>query len=215
MFRIGLTGGIGSGKSLVADMLQDLGAAIIDTDAIAHALTGVEGAAIAAIRAAFGAEMITAQGALDRARMREHVFADARARARLQDILHPMIGREVEQQAARASGVYTVFVVPLLVESGHWRARVERICVVDCAQDDQRQRVRQRSGLTFAQIARIMESQARREERLAVADDVIHNGAAVTLDDLRQQVLALHQRWQALAAQATAVPIRATTNPPS
>jgi len=206
MFRIGLTGGIGSGKSLVADMLQDLGASIIDADVIAHDLTGSGGAAMDAIRAAFGTAVIRPDGALDRAVMRARVFSDPQERQRLQDILHPMIQREVTQRAAQASGVYTVFVIPLLVESGRWRERVERICVVDCAEDDQRARVHRRSGLTFAQITRIMQSQATRAARLAVADDVIHNNGEVTVIELQQQVNALHATWQTLAAsQAGAV----------
>jgi len=214
MFRIGLTGGIGSGKSVVADMLRDLGATIIDTDAIAHALTGVEGAAMGAIRAAFGSEVIRPDGALDRAIMRERVFSDPAARAALQDILHPMIQEQAEHLAARASGAYIVFVVPLLVESGHWRARVDRICVVDCHEDDQRQRVRQRNGLTFAQIARIMQSQATRAQRLAAAGDVIHNGAQVTITQLRAQVRDLHARWQTLA-QSRATSAASTPRPPA
>jgi len=200
MFRIGLTGGIGSGKSLVADMLRDLGAAIVDTDAIAHDLTSPGGAAMDAIRAAFGSGVILPDGALDRAAMRARAFSDDRERQRLQDILHPMIRQEVERRAAQTHGPYTVFVVPLLVESGRWRARVARICVVDCEEDTQRARVHRRSGLTFTEIARIMENQATRTARLAVADDVIDNGAGVTLTALGAQVASLHARWQTLAA---------------
>jgi len=200
MFRIGLTGGIGSGKSLVADMLRDLGASIIDADVIAHDLTGPGGKAMDAIRAAFGEAVMRPDGALDRAVMRERVFSDPGERQRLQDILHPMIQRDMMHRAAQARGVYTVFVIPLLVESGRWHQRVARICVVDCAEDDQRTRVQRRSGLTFAQIARIMQSQATRAARLAVADDVIHNGAEVTVAKLQQQVHALHTYWQTLAA---------------
>jgi len=211
MFPIGLTGGIGSGKSLVADLLHDLGAAIIDTDVIAHALTAPGGAAMGAIRAAFGAGVLRTDGALDRARMREQVFSSAPARQRLQDILHPMILREAQDMAAQTHGVYTVFVVPLLIETEHWHAQVKRICVVDCEESTQRQRVHARSGLTFDQIARIMQSQASRQERLAIADDVIHNGAATTLDGLRQQISALHRRWQTLAAATPS----GTTQPPN
>jgi len=200
MLNIGLTGGIGSGKSLVADMLQALGAAIIDTDAIAHALTGPGGAAMDAIRTTFGNAFIRPDGALNRAVMRAQVFSQPQARQRLQGILHPMIAREVGRQAAQANGLYTVFVVPLLVESGRWRTRVARICVVDCDEDTQRTRVHHRSGLAFDEVTRIMQSQATRAARLAVADDVIDNGGEVTMDELRQQVHALHARWQALAA---------------
>jgi len=206
MFSIGLTGGIGSGKSLVAEMLLTFGAAVIDTDAIAHALTGSAGAAMDAIRAAFGHAFVSTNGALDRDRMRALVFDDADARARLHAILHPMIQREAERRAACAQGVYTVFVVPLLVESGHWRTRVARVCVVDCEEDAQRARVHQRSGLTFMQISRIMESQATRTERLAAADDVIHNGKEVSIMHLRAQVQTLHARWCALASHHAAAP---------
>jgi len=200
MFCIGLTGGIGSGKSLVANRLHALGAAIIDTDAIAHDLTGPNGAAMAAIRAAFGPSVIRPDGALDRPRMRQQVFSDHDARQRLQDILHPMIQHEVAQQASTARGPYTVFVVPLLVESGRWRERVARICVVDCDEDTQRARVHRRSGLTLSQIARIMQSQTSRAARLAVADDMIDNGATMTLTALDAQINVLHARWQTLAA---------------
>jgi len=203
MFRIGLTGGIGSGKSVVADMLRALGAAIIDTDVIAHDLTRANGAAMPAICATFGREVVRADGALDRARMRERVFSDPAARETLQTILHPMIQREVERLATQIDGIYTVFVVPLLVESGNWRTRVHRICVVDCTEKDQRERVRQRSHLTLEQITRIMQTQATRQARLAVADDVIHNEGGVTLEQLRQQVDGLHAHWLALAQSFT------------
>jgi len=215
MFCIGLTGGIGSGKSLVADMLQTLGAAVIDTDVIAHDLTGPGGAAMAAIRTAFGSAVIRPDGALDRAAMREQVFSDKQARQRLQDILHPMILREVETQAAQARGPYTVFVVPLLVESGRWRAQVARICVVDCEEDTQRARVRHRSGLTLSQIARIMQSQATRATRLAVADDIIDNRADTSLTALGAQVNTLHARWRTLAASTARIPSRPSPESPA
>jgi len=204
MFSIGLTGGIGSGKSLVAEMLLEFGAAVIDTDAIAHALTNSTGAAMSTIRAAFGHTFVRADGALDRARMRALVFDDADARTRLQAILHPMIRREAERRAALAREAYTVFVVPLLVESGRWRARVTRVCVIDCEEDEQRARVHQRSGLTLVQINRIMESQATRAARLAAADDVIHNGKEVSIMQLREQIQTLHTHWCALASRHAA-----------
>lgn len=195
MLKIGLTGGIGSGKSYVADILGQAGAAIIDTDAIAHALTAPGGVAIAAIEAMFGASFITTEGALDRARMRERVFGDAGAREQLQAILHPLIGDETRRQADLAVGDYTVFVVPLLVESGRWLNQVDRVCVVDCDRDTQISRVQARNGLSQAQVEQILTAQVSREKRLAVAHDVILNDGTVSHDDLKRQVLGLHQQW--------------------
>src|SRR5690606_36261323 len=133
MYKIGLTGGIGSGKTRVADMLAEWGAALVDTDAIAHALTAPGGAAMSAIVDAFGAEAAQADGALDRAWMRDLVFREPQARARLEGILHPLIGVHTERAAAQAPGHYLVYVVPLLVESGRWRDRGDRIGVGDWA----------------------------------------------------------------------------------
>lgn len=195
MLRIGLTGGIGSGKSRVADILGEQGASIIDTDVIAHALTAPGGKAIPAIKEAFGTAVITPEGALDRAQMREQVFADKSARDRLQAILHPMIAQGVRLEAERAQGCYQVFVVPLLVESGRWLSQVDRVCVVDCDRETQVARVQKRSGLDVAQIENILAAQATREQRLAVAHDVIQNGASVSYDQLTGQVLGLHEQW--------------------
>lgn len=195
MLKIGLTGGIGSGKSFVADILGVAGASIVDTDLIAHALTAPGGSAIEAIEASFGASFIGPDGALDRARMRERIFGDEQAREQLQSILHPMIGQQVQQQAASAEGAYTVIVVPLLVESGHWLNRVDRVCVVDCDQATQIARVQARSGLSQTQVEQILFVQASRDQRLAVAHDVILNDGSVSLEDLRQRVLGLHQQW--------------------
>lgn len=195
MLKIGLTGGIGSGKSYVADILGQAGAAIIDTDEIAHALTAPGGVAIAAIKASFGDAFITTEGALDRAMMRERVFGDAAAREQLQAILHPLIGDETRRQAELAVGDYTVFVVPLLVESGRWLSRVDRVCVVDCDRDTQISRVQARNGLSQAQIEQILNAQVSRDKRLAAAHDVILNDGTVSREDLRQQVLGLHLQW--------------------
>ncbi len=195
MFSIGLTGGIGSGKSKVADWLAEWGAAVIDTDRIAHDLTASGGAAIEPLRAAFGTKAIGSDGALDRDWMRACVFADPAARQRLEAVLHPMIDQAVRDQASRARGLYLVFVVPLLVESGRWRDRVDRICVVDCDPETQVSRVRARSGLTRDTIERIMSAQASRADRLAAADDVIINDDSTDLDTLRQSVFRLHQAW--------------------
>lgn len=200
MLKIGLTGGIGSGKSYVAEILGQAGAAIIDTDEIAHALTAPGGVAIAAIEASFGPSFITDEGALDRARMRAHVFGDEAARAQLQAILHPLIGEETRRQAGLAMGHYTVFVVPLLVESGRWLNQVDRVCVVDCDRDTQISRVQARNGLSQAQVEQILNAQVSREKRLAVAHDVILNDGTVSHEFLRQQVLGLHQQWCNLAS---------------
>lgn len=205
MYSIGLTGGIGSGKSRVADMLHDGGAAIIDTDAIAHSLTASGGAAIEPLRREFGGRIITADGALDRSVMRELAFSDMSVRQRLEAILHPMITSVTQAEAARAQGCYLVYVVPLLVESGRWRDRVDRVCVVDCDEPTQIARVRVRSGLTPEAIARIMSVQASREARLAAADDVVFNGEGTSLDDLAQRVRLLHAAWRLQAAHRQAL----------
>lgn len=199
MFKLGLTGGIGSGKTHVANLLANWGATVIDTDLIAHQLTATGGAAIEAIRRAFGAALIDEGGALDRGRMRELVFADASRRIELESILHPMIAQEVLRQAHEAQGLYAVFVVPLLIESGRWRDRVDRLCVVDCEEDAQIARVQARSALPIETIRRIMAAQVSRSERLAAADDIITNSATTSLADLEKQVLVLHKAWCNLA----------------
>src|SRR5690606_26826673 len=155
MLKIGLTGGIGSGKSRVADYFQSWGASVVDTDAIAHSLTAPGGRAIEAIRGEFGDATIAPDGSMNRQAMRDLVFQDAGARLRLEAILHPMIGEVTREQAEQARGCYLVFVVPLLIESGRWRDKVDRICVVDCDPATQIARVRARSGLTQEAIERI------------------------------------------------------------
>ncbi len=191
--RIGLTGGIGSGKSAFAGMLRQLGAAVVDADDIAHALTAPGGEAIAAIRDAFGEAMIDARGALDRPRMRALAFADAVQRARLEAILHPLIGARLRSAEQCVPGPYLVLVVPLLVESlARWRRAVDRVVVVDCAPELQLQRVVQRSALKPEQVMRIMQAQATREQRLRAADEVIDNSG--DLQALQAQALRLHQR---------------------
>ncbi|MFZ4711496.1 MAG: dephospho-CoA kinase [Zwartia sp.] len=203
MFRLGLTGGIGSGKTQVANLLADLGASVIDTDLIAHQLTAAGGRAIEPIQKAFGDEVIEASGALNRARMRELVFAEPARRAELEAILHPLIGQTARQEAEQAVGLYVVFVVPLLVESGRWRQQIDRLCVVDCDQETQIERVQARSGIELVTIQRILAAQATREQRLAVADDVIDNSKTVSLEALKKQVLVLHQGWCNLAKVAS------------
>lgn len=197
-FLVGLTGGIGSGKSAVSSLFESLGAAVVDTDVIAHELTAPGGAAIESIRNAFGDEVIDARGALDRAAMRRKVFADASAKARLEAILHPMIRAEADRRSAAARAPYVVLVVPLLVESGGYRSRVRRVAVVDCPEEVQVARVMTRSGLSAEEARAIMSAQASREQRLAVADDVIDNGG--DLAALRPQVEALHRRYLEMVA---------------
>lgn len=192
--RIGLTGGIGSGKSTVATMLVACGAVLVDTDAIAHSLTAPGGAALPALSREFGTDIIGADGAMDRARMRVLAFGDASARRRLESILHPMIGDEAQRQAGRAGSRPVVFDVPLLSASSPWRQRVERLLVVDCAEDTQVQRVMQRSGWSAEQVQRVVAQQTPRAARRTIADAVIFNDG-VALDALQAQVKALWQHW--------------------
>lgn len=192
--RIGLTGGIGSGKSTVGALLTNHGATLVDTDLIARQLTLPAGAAIAAIAAAFGADAIDPSGALDRARMRETVFADASAKRRLEAILHPLIGLESQRQAAASTAPVVVFDVPLLVESGRWRGLVDKVLVVDCSEATQVERVVARSGWARDAVQAVISQQASRAQRRAAADAVICNDA-ITLAELTAQVDALWQRW--------------------
>lgn len=192
-FTVGLTGGIGSGKSTVAELFAARGATIVDTDQIAHSLTAPGGAAMADIVAQFGPAYADAAGALDRARMRELVFADAGAKARLEAILHPRIRAATEAAAAAASGSYVMLAIPLLVESGMWRARVSRVLAVDCPETVQLARVMARNHLPEAQVRAIMAAQATRQQRLDAADDVIVNDAG--LDALTPQIDRLHRLY--------------------
>lgn len=189
--RVGLTGGIGSGKSTVLQMLSQLGAAVVDADAISRATTAAGGAAIAAIARHFGAGFITPEGALDRARMREHAYADPHARKQLEEIIHPLVGQESARQVQAALDARVpciVFDIPLLVESGRWRAQVDRVLVVDCAPQTQVERVVARSGLEPQAVRAIMAAQAPRALRLAAADMVICN-EGLSLDQLRDNVV--------------------------
>jgi dephospho-CoA kinase len=188
--RVGLTGGIGSGKSTVLGMLQALGAAAVDADAISRASTAAGGLAIPAIAAHFGADFIDQTGALDRERMRQRIYADPAARRQLEAIIHPLVGTEVERQALVAQGAGArciVFDIPLLVESGRWRSKVDRVLVVDCLPQTQVARVQARSGLAEADVLAIIAAQAPRAQRLAAADAVIHN-EGLSLEQLRSQV---------------------------
>ena len=190
---IGLTGGIGSGKSTVADLFYRLGVTVVDTDRIAHELTGAEGAAMPEIIAAFGKDIALPQGALDRAAMRQRVFTDASAKTRLEAILHPKIRQESRQRCQAATSVYVLLAVPLLVETGVWRQEVRRVLVVDCDEATQIARVKARSALSAAEVRAIMATQATRSERLAAADDVILNDG--TPEALEPRVQALHLRY--------------------
>ncbi len=190
MIRVGLTGGIGSGKSTVLQMLTRLGAAAIDADAISRSVTAAGGAAIPAIAQRFGPGFITADGALDRERMRQQVYADPLARRQLEAIIHPLVGQEIERQleAARAGKHRcAVFDIPLLVESGRWRQRLDRVLVVDCRPDTQVARVQARSGLDADAVRAIIATQASRAQRLATADLVIFN-EQISLDELATEV---------------------------
>lgn len=198
--RIGLTGGIGSGKSTVASLLAAQGAGVVDTDAISRRLTAAGGAAIPALRAAFGDDLIDAHGALDRQQMRALAFRDSTLRQRLEGILHPLISIDVAHAAAQLSQASViVFDVPLLVESKHWLHRVHRVLAIDCSEATQIERVMQRSGWTEAAVRAVIAAQATREQRRAVADDLILNDG-ISTDELAELVAALWRTWQTLRA---------------
>ncbi len=197
VFRLGLTGGIGSGKSTVAAFLADLGAAVMDADVIARAVTAPGGLAIPLIRDAFGSDMITTDGALDRERMRSLAFADASARKRLEAIIHPLVGQETVRQADAAAAAghrCLVFDVPLLVESAHWRAKVDAVLVVDCTVPTQIARVMARSQLDAAAVQAIIAAQSPRLRRLQAADAVVFNDN-LSLQVLREEVDKLAPRF--------------------
>ena len=195
--HLGLTGGIGSGKSTVATMLVDCGAQLVDTDAIARALTLPGGLAMTALAAEFGAAALTPDGGLDRAHMRALAFNDGGAKARLEAILHPLIGQEALRQAAGATARVVVFDVPLLTESSHWRQRVARLLVVDCSTETQVTRVAQRPGWNEDAARAVVAVQASRAARRAIADAVIHNDG-LSLSALRAEVQALWQLWSSV-----------------
>lgn len=196
-FVVGLTGGIGSGKSTVAELFAERGAVVVDTDAIAHEITGPGGAAMAALAAAFGPRVVRADGGLERTAMRQLVFADPAQRIRLEGILHPLIRERSAQRCRAATSPYVILAVPLLVEAGGYRARCQRILVVDCDEAVQVARVMARNGLAKSEVRAIMAAQAGRRERLAVADDVVHNDGGI--EALREQVDGLHARYVRLS----------------
>lgn len=195
MFSVGLTGGVGSGKSTIAAILARLGAGIVDADGISHELTEAGGAAIEPLRTAFGAEAIAPDGSLDRTRMRRRVFSDPAVRAQLEALLHPMIRDAMRERAAAIAGggcPYVVFVVPLLVETGNWRSQVDRVLLIDCTEATQIERVVARAIDEEAARA-IIASQASRHQRLAVADDVLMNEAPLT--EIEPRVERLHRLY--------------------
>jgi dephospho-CoA kinase len=198
MFAVGLTGGIGSGKSTVADLFAARGVTIVDTDLIAHRITAPHGVAMPKIATEFGAAFIAPDGSLDRARMRTLVFSDESARRRLEAITHPLIRTETERAKLEATGPYVMLVVPLLVESGSWKTRVQRVLTVDCGVETQVERVMRRNGFSREQVLAIMARQATREARLAAADDVIVN-EDTTIEALGMRVDSLHKRYLFLA----------------
>ena len=203
-FSVGLTGGIGSGKSVVAAMFAARGASIVDTDKIAHGMTVPGGPAMPALLAEFGPEFADASGAMDRARMRALVFSDATAKARLEGILHPLIRAAALAAAEAATGSYVMFDVPLLVESGSWRSRVARVLVVDCPEALQIARVMARNSMPASQVQAIMSAQAPRSTRLAAADDIINNEG--DLAALEPQIARLHDLYLAFSAGTITIP---------
>jgi dephospho-CoA kinase len=200
MFSIGLTGGIGSGKSTVADLFAAHGVTLVDADLIAHQVTAPGGVAMPLIASEFGDDFVAPNGALDRKKMRELVFSDDTAKARLEAIVHPLIRAETERQRNAAGGAYHIVVVPLLVEPGDWKARVSRVLVVDCPVDTQIARVMKRNGFTRDQVLAIIAKQATREARIEAADDIVTNDETSTLASLAQQVETLHERYLTLAS---------------
>jgi dephospho-CoA kinase len=198
-FVVGITGGIGSGKSAAAADFAALGATVVDTDVIAHELTAKGGAAMPGVEKLFGPEAVSGDGSMNRSKVRERVFADPAAKRKLEALLHPMIREESARRIAAATGPYVVHVVPLLIESPDYRKRVDRVLVVDCPEETQVARVRARAGLSENEVRAIMRTQATRAERVAAADDVIDNGGS--REALRKQVGALHQKYLQFAGQ--------------
>jgi dephospho-CoA kinase len=198
-YVVGLTGGIGSGKSTVADLFVELGAGLVDTDAIARELTLADGAAMPMLCAEFGPAVLAADGALDRVMMRQLVFADPSARQRLEGILHPLIRQISTERCRVAPEPYVILAVPLLVESGNYRQRCDRIVVVDCPESLQIERVIARNGMAAAEVEAIMATQATRQQRLSVVDDVVVNDA--DKEKIVRQVQGLHSNYLALLAE--------------
>lgn len=199
-FCVGLTGGIGSGKTAASDQFGKLGAAVVDTDEISHDLTRAGGAAIAAIREQFGAEFVADDGSLDRARMRSLAFSDPAARQKLEGVLHPLIRERMRAAVDAARAPYVIVVVPLLFETGTSLDLVRRVVVVDCDENEQVRRAAARSGMAAGEIRKIIATQIPRAERLQRADDVIDNSGSH--EALRSQVANLHEKYLGLALAA-------------
>lgn len=199
-YCIGLTGGIGSGKSSAARIFQELGAAVIDTDEISHELTRAGGAALAMIREQFGANYLAADGSMDRAAMRRLIFGDSAAKKKLEAILHPMIRSTVRVRIAQTRAPYVLIAVPLLLETGAYKDFISRVLVVDCDETLQIERTMRRSKLTVDEVRTIMAAQLPRQERLARADDVLRNDSDMAA--LHGQIAALHARYIVLAGAA-------------
>ena len=200
-YVVAVTGGIGSGKTAVSDLLQSYGAAVVDTDVIARELTAAGGAAMRALENEFGNVILAADGSMDRAAMRKLAFADSTARHRLEAVLHPMIRAEAARQVTASNAPYVVLVVPLLVESNAYAAIVDRTLVVDCPEFLQIERTMRRSGLSRDEAERILASQVSRAQRLAVADDVVVNDDS--LEELAAAVRRLHATYLQAALTKT------------
>ncbi len=198
-FCIGVTGGIGSGKSSAASMFGELGAGVVDTDAISHEITGRNGSAMSAIATAFGTSMLSPDGSLDRAAMRSLAFKNPEMRKQLEGILHPLIRERARQQVALSDAPYVLLVVPLLLETGGYRDLIQRVLIIDCDESLQISRAMQRSQLTEDAVRAIMAAQLPRQQRLELGDDVIRNDSDIA--HLRVQVAGLHQRYLALAGE--------------
>lgn len=199
-YRVGLTGGIGSGKSTVARLFAEHGVPIVDTDAISHQLTGPDGAAINALRHEFGNDFINAKGALDRAKMRQLVFTDSSAKQRLEQILHPLILEQSRALAAASSAPYVIIVIPLLFESGTYQHWLQRTLVVDCSESTQIKRAVERGGLGEDAVRAIISHQLARAQRLQLADDIIRNDSDIS--SLKSQVDHLHQTYRELSERS-------------
>jgi len=194
-FCVGLTGGIGSGKTAASDIFRELGALVVDTDEISRSLTAARGAAMPAIRERFGPEYIAADGSLDRKRMRDLAFRDAAAKAKLEAVLHPLIREQSRRDVSEARQPYVILVVPLLLETGAYRDLVQRVLVADCSEQRQVERATRRSGMSADEVRAIMTSQLPRAARLEHADDVLDNDGDLT--SLRRQVEKLHAAYLA------------------
>lgn len=199
MLKIGLTGGIGSGKTSVSDIFSELGVPVIDTDLVARQLTARDGAALPEIRSAWGESVMRPDGELDRDALRRRIFAAPEERRRLEAILHPLIRRQVVAELAALDAPYVVVVIPLLVETGNYRELLDRVLVVDCPESLQVERVRARSGLSAEDVSAIISAQADRSSRIAAADDVIANAA--NSRSLREQVLSLDAKYREIAGR--------------